>query len=144
MRPYVALCAFLAGSIALPVWADNLDFSKSDAATVSIAEQAWASSIAEAREEGAAATTIRALKQDLNGDGTPEVVGLLQNSYLCGATANCLFVLADAGSGYDVIFSTPGVEGVEVLANKSEGWADLKSNGMNLWRYNGYGYSMAP
>jgi hypothetical protein len=126
---------------ALPAMAEQLDFSNSEDDAVRAAEAAWASSIAEAREAGSS-SSLRAIKRDLNGDGKPEVVGMLQSTYLCGGNAGCFFVLRDPGSGYDVIFSVPGAETVEVLDTKTMGWRDLKFNELNTWRFNGNGYSL--
>lgn len=135
---YAACVAFVVGIV--PAAAAMLDFSKPDPDAMQEAQKSWQSSIDEAKQAGSD-STIEAIKQDLNGDGKPEIVGLLHSSYLCGGNGACFFVMANTDSGYNLIFSVPGVDTVDVLDAKTNGWSNVKFNDLNTWVYDGSTYT---
>jgi hypothetical protein len=142
MRPY--LIAALLGAVFTPLaaHAEELDFSAPDKAANKSAETALAASLKEARAAGASAS-VWARPFDLNGDGKPEIVGQIGSAYLCGGMGPCFFVLKASGAGYVEVFNVPGVDIVEVLNTKSQGWRDLLFNGEARWRFNGTTYDRA-
>lgn len=138
MRRYLYAAAFFAalasGSAAC---AEHVDFTaRPDAAAGKIAEEAYGRDIADAKAAGSS-VTIWSGKIDLNGDGKPEIAGQLDSAYLCGGQGPCFFVVSSEGQ---LMFSVPGVNGMEVLEMSTNGWRDLRFDGQTVWKYNGKQY----
>jgi hypothetical protein len=142
MKMHLLAGALVAALIAPAVHAEELDFSTPDKAATRSAETAMAASLNDAKAAGAE-SAVWAKPFDLNGDGKPEIVGQISSAYLCGGMGPCFFVLKSAGAGYVELFNVPGVDMVEVLDTRTQGWRDLLFNGEARWRFNGKTYDIA-
>ena len=142
MKAYLFAAALGAALFSTAVQAEELEFSTPDKAATKSAEAAMAASLNDAKSAGASAT-VWAKPFDLNGDGKPEIVGQIGSAYLCGGMGPCFFVLKASGAGYVEVFNVPGVDMVEVLDTKTQGWRDLRFNGEARWRFNGTTYDIA-
>jgi hypothetical protein len=123
---------------AMPALAAPIDWAaKSEPGAVEAARKAWADSIQEAQTEAGTSTDVAAFKVDLNGDGKPEIVGQIKNTYICGNAGPCFFVMSANG---DVIMSVPGTENAEILDSRTGGWLDIQLNDDKKYRYSGGTY----
>lgn len=108
--------------------------AKSEPDAVEAARKSWADSIQEAQTEAGTSTEVAAFKVDLNGDGKPEIVGQIKNTYICGNAGPCVFAMTGGG---DILMSVPGAESAEILDSKSGGWLDIQINDDKKYRYSG-------
>ncbi|MGE0665834.1 MAG: hypothetical protein AB7O49_04670 [Sphingomonadales bacterium] len=134
------LCLVLAGAVfaAAPAHAAQIDWAaKSEPDAVEASRAAWADSIQEAQTEAGTPTEIAAFKVDLNGDGTPEIVGRVKNTFICGNAGPCFFAMTGGG---EVLFSVPGTENSEILESRTGGWLDIMINDDKKYRYGGGTY----
>ncbi len=131
------LLLVLAGILvaATPAYAAQIDFAaKSEPDAVEAARKSWANSIQEAQTESGTSTDIAAFKVDLNGDGKPEIVGQIKNTYICGNAGPCVFAMTAGG---DILMSVPGTENAEILDSKTGAWLDIQINDDKKYRYSG-------
>lgn len=70
-------------------------------------------------------------KMDLNKDGQPEYLVMLEDTYFCGAHGNCPnWVYRKSGSEYQLLLSTAG-ESLTLDKTSTNKFRDLRSEGSN-------------
>lgn len=135
-RLLLALAGIFLG--AATAHAASIDWSaRSEPDAVEASRKSWADSIQEAQTEAGTSTDIAAFKVDLNGDGRPEIVGQVKNTYICGNAGPCFFAMTGSG---EVLFSVPGTESAEILDSRTGGWLDIMINDDKKYRYDGGTY----
>lgn len=133
----VRLCLAVVGFVlgAAPAYAAQIDWkARSEPDAVEASRKSWADSIQEAQTEAGTSTDIAAFKVDLNGDGRPEIVGQIKNTYICGNAGPCVFAMTGGG---DILMSVPGAENAEILDSRTGAWLDIMINDDKKYRYGG-------
>jgi len=137
----VAIVSCLLGLVALPAFA--LDFAMTDREAEAVVAAAFAEPLAESRAAGAQDSVLTA-RADLNGDGAPEILGMVQSGYLCIPASGCpVGVFQAAGGSYSLVATVYG-DVIEVLDSRTKGWRDLglgSLSGMSTWKWTGSEYA---
>ena len=80
--------------------------------------------------------TVR--KMDLNADGQPEYVAVLENGVLCGAHANCpQWVYDKKGDAYNLLRRTHA-QAIKLEKTSTRGYLDLRAEGSDTATTNSY------
>jgi hypothetical protein len=125
MRLSVLACVI---AFAVPAGATPLREAPPDPGATAAAEVVFEAELSDAREVGAM-TQVLAWPVDLDGDGEDELVGQIYSLFICG-NFNCVFVLQpDGAGGYKRLLFSSGMDAVEVLEARTDGWLDLA-----VWR----------
>ncbi|QKK11029.1 MAG: hypothetical protein HND59_04895 [Pseudomonadota bacterium] len=96
--------------------------------------------------EAAGPVTIKASRQDLNGDGQDEIFLLGGNAYLSGGTGSSiwLFIKSATDQTWRMHLGFPAAA-YTVLDERNAGFPDLRFGGMGwcdgIWRWDGSGYA---
>ena len=81
------------------------------------------------KEEANLTRSLTVKKMDLNADGQPEYVAVLNDVYFCGAHGNCpTWVYRKTGGEYNLLLSTGG-QTLKLEKTSTEKFRDLRSSG---------------
>ena len=140
MRAALSLLAALASGAAV---AEEIGFAEADPETEEVIAIAFEETLIDAEEMGGM-VGIFAARADLDGDGTPELLGMVQSGAVCAAAVGCPVGVFKAGAdGTWTLVATLGADTVTLEKGRTKGWRDL-SLGMQTGevrvRWTGSGY----
>ena len=115
----------MAALAALASTAGALEFTSTDDPAAKVVADAFASSILDSRSAGAQENIITS-RADLDNDGLPEIIGMLQSGYLCGGGGGCPIGIfkANADGSFAYVTSVQG-DFFDILETSTKGWRDI-------------------
>jgi hypothetical protein len=136
----IALAALTAGAVA----AQEVRFAEADPEAEEVIAVAFEETLIDAEEMGGM-VGVFAGRADLDGDGTDELLGMVQSGAICGAAVGCPVGVFKAGAdGTWTQVATLGADTVTLEKGRTRGWRDL-SLGMQTGevrvRWTGGGYA---